>query len=165
MTARTRVLYCFTALPIYVNGFFASDLKGHSRKFRMVPDSFVCVWTIEQRNVVRRFGISADIDGRRPVAQKTVRRRAALRAISKRPKQRKAQPARHGDRVEGPDRGTGEIKWTATRAWTWSSVSNLSSGPSRKFYASADSKEIFVKDFAAAWNKTMNLDRYDLHKA
>jgi len=37
--------------------------------------------------------------------------------------------------------------------------------PSRKFYASADSKEIFVKDFAAAWNQTMNLDRYDLHKA
>jgi catalase-peroxidase len=32
-------------------------------------------------------------------------------------------------------------------------------------YASADSKEIFVKDFAAAWNKIMNLDRYDLHKA
>jgi len=66
---------------------------------------------------------------------------------------------------EGLDRGTGEIKWTATRAWTWSSVSTLSSGPSRKFYASADSKEIFVKDFAAAWNQTMNLDRYDLHKA
>jgi catalase-peroxidase len=32
-------------------------------------------------------------------------------------------------------------------------------------YASADSKEIFVKDFVAAWNKIMNLDRYDLHKA
>jgi catalase-peroxidase len=32
-------------------------------------------------------------------------------------------------------------------------------------YASADSKETFVKDFISAWNKVMNLDRYDLHKA
>jgi hypothetical protein len=32
-------------------------------------------------------------------------------------------------------------------------------------YASAHSKEIFVKDFVAPWNKIMNLDRYDLHKA
>ena len=31
-------------------------------------------------------------------------------------------------------------------------------------YASADSNEVFVKDFVAAWNKVMNLDRYDLRK-
>jgi len=43
----------------------------------MVPDSFVCVWTIEQGNVVRWFKINGDIDDRKPVAQKTVRRRAA----------------------------------------------------------------------------------------
>jgi hypothetical protein len=67
----------------------------------MVPDSFVCVWTIEQRNVVRWFGIKADIDDRMPVAQKTVRRRTASVYDSKRPKQRRTQPARHGDRVEG----------------------------------------------------------------
>jgi hypothetical protein len=62
---------------MYVSGFFASEPKGHSRKFRMVPDSFVCVWTIEQGNVVRWFKINDDIDDRKPVAQKTVRRRAA----------------------------------------------------------------------------------------
>jgi hypothetical protein len=43
----------------------------------MVPDSFVCVWTIEQGNVVRRFEINDDIHDRKPVAQKTVSRRAA----------------------------------------------------------------------------------------
>jgi hypothetical protein len=43
----------------------------------MVPDSFVGIWTIEQGNVVRWFGINADIDDRKPVAQKTVRKRAA----------------------------------------------------------------------------------------
>jgi hypothetical protein len=61
----------------------------------MVPDSFVCVWTIEQRNVVRWLGINADIDDRKPVAQKTVKDERHLRAISKRPKQRRAR--------KGPD--------------------------------------------------------------
>ena len=61
---------CFTALPIYVSGFFGKEQKGYGRKFRMEPDSFVCVWTIEQSNVVRRFGINADIDDRKSVAQK-----------------------------------------------------------------------------------------------
>ena len=160
-------MYCFTALPIYVNGFFASDLKGHSRKFRMVPDSFV--WTIEQRNVVRRFRISADIDGRRPVAQKTVRRRGASARDLQTPSRGelnlldmatewKASSTSEG-LVEGLDRGTDEIKWTATR------VDNSQFRAIAEVYASADSKEIFVKDFAAAWNQTMNLDRYDLHKA
>jgi catalase-peroxidase len=61
--------------------------------------------------------------------------------------------------VEGLDRGTDEIKWTATR------VDNSQFRAIAEVYASADSKEIFVKDFAAAWNKIVNLDRCDLHKA
>jgi catalase-peroxidase len=65
---------------------------------------------------------------------------------------------------EGLDRGTGEIKWTATRVdLVFGSNSQLRA--IAEVYASADSKEIFVKDFVAAWNKIMNLDRYDLHKA
>jgi catalase-peroxidase len=52
------------------------------------------------------------------------------------------------------------------RGWIAGQV--RSRGPPRaiaEIYASADSKEIFVKDFVAAWNKIMNLDLYDLHKA
>jgi catalase-peroxidase len=65
---------------------------------------------------------------------------------------------------EGLDRGTGEIKWIATRVdLVFGFNSQLRA--IAEVYASADSKEIFVKDFAAAWNKIMNLDRYDLHKA
>jgi catalase-peroxidase len=65
---------------------------------------------------------------------------------------------------EGLDRATGEIKWTATRVdLVFGSNSQLRA--IAEVYASADSKEIFVKDFVAAWNKVMNLDRYDLRKA
>jgi catalase-peroxidase len=65
---------------------------------------------------------------------------------------------------EGLDRPTGEIKWTATRVdLIFGSNSQLRAVS--EVYASADSKEIFVKDFVAAWNKVMNLDRFDLHKA
>jgi catalase-peroxidase len=65
---------------------------------------------------------------------------------------------------EGLDRATGEIKWTATRVdLIFGSNSQLRA--IAEVYASADSKEIFVKDFVAAWNKVMNLDRYDLHNA
>ena len=65
---------------------------------------------------------------------------------------------------EGWDRATGEIKWTATRVdLIFGSNSQLRA--IAEVYASADSKEIFVKDFVAAWNKVMNLDRYDLRKA
>jgi catalase-peroxidase len=64
---------------------------------------------------------------------------------------------------EGLDRSTGEIKWTATRVdLIFGSNSQLRA--ISEVYASADSKEIFVKDFAAAWTKVMNLDRYDLHR-
>jgi catalase-peroxidase len=65
---------------------------------------------------------------------------------------------------EGLDRATGEIKWTATRVdLIFGSNSQLRA--IAEVYASADSKETFVKDFVAAWNKVMNLDRYDLRKA
>ena len=45
---------------------------------------------------------------------------------------------------------------------TLSSVRTPSSGHIAEVYACDDSKEAFVKDFVAAWNKVMNLDRYDL---
>jgi catalase-peroxidase len=65
---------------------------------------------------------------------------------------------------EGLDRATGEIKWTATRVdLIFGSNSQLRA--IAEVYASADSTDIFVKDFVAAWNKVMNLDRFDLRKA
>ncbi len=65
---------------------------------------------------------------------------------------------------EGLDRGTGEIKWTATRVdLIFGSNSQLRA--LSEVYAASDAKETFVKDFAAAWTKVMNLDRYDLCKA
>jgi catalase-peroxidase len=61
----------------------------------------------------------------------------------------------------GHDRATGEIKWTGTRAdLVFGSNSQLRA--IAEVYACDDSKESFVKDFVAAWNKVMNLDRYDL---
>ncbi len=62
---------------------------------------------------------------------------------------------------EGRDRKTGKTKWTATRVdLLFGSHSQLRA--LAEVYASNDSKESFAKDFAAAWNKVMNLDRYDL---
>jgi len=62
---------------------------------------------------------------------------------------------------EGRDRSTGKIKWTGTRVdLVFGSNSQLRA--LAEVYASNDSKEAFAKDFAAAWNKVMNLDRYDL---
>jgi catalase-peroxidase len=62
---------------------------------------------------------------------------------------------------EGRDRATGKVKWTATRAdLVFGSNSQLRA--IAEVYACNDSKEAFVKDFAAAWTKVMNLDRYDL---
>jgi catalase-peroxidase len=61
----------------------------------------------------------------------------------------------------GTDRATGKSKWTATRAdLVFGSNSELRA--LAEVYASADAKEKFVKDFAAAWSKVMNLDRFDL---
>ena len=62
---------------------------------------------------------------------------------------------------EGRDRATGKVKWTATRVdLVFGSNSQLRA--LAEVYASDDAKEAFAKDFAAAWNKVMNLDRYDL---
>ena len=62
---------------------------------------------------------------------------------------------------EGHDRKTGAIKWTGTRVdLVFGSNSQLRA--ISEVYASEDSKEKFVKDFVAAWNKVMNLDRFDL---
>jgi len=62
---------------------------------------------------------------------------------------------------EGRDRATGNVKWTGTRVdLVFGSNSQLRA--LAEVYACDDSKEAFVKDFAAAWTKVMNLDRYDL---
>ncbi len=62
---------------------------------------------------------------------------------------------------DGRDRKTGEVKWTATVAdLVFGSNSELRA--LAEVYASSDAKEKFVKDFVAAWNKVMNLDRFDL---
>ncbi len=62
---------------------------------------------------------------------------------------------------EGRDRATGEIKWTATAVdLVFGAHSQLRA--ISEVYASEDSKEKFVRDFVAAWDKVMNLDRFDL---
>jgi catalase-peroxidase len=66
-----------------------------------------------------------------------------------------------GGVYEGRDRKTNELKWTATRVdLIFGSNSELRA--LAEVYACADAKERFVKDFVAAWNKVMNLDRFDL---
>jgi len=66
-----------------------------------------------------------------------------------------------GDLFEGKDRKTGELKWTATRVdLVFGSNSQLRA--LAEVYAQSDAKEKFVKDFVAAWNKVMNLDRFDI---
>ena len=61
----------------------------------------------------------------------------------------------------GTDRKTGERKWTGTRTdLIFGSNSELRA--LAEFYGCSDSKERFVTDFVAAWNKVMNLDRFDL---
>lgn len=62
---------------------------------------------------------------------------------------------------EGQDRQTGVTKWTATRA-DLVFGSNAELRAIAEVYASADAKEKFANDFVAAWNKVMNLDRFDL---
>lgn len=62
---------------------------------------------------------------------------------------------------EGSDRATGKAKWTATRA-DLVFGSNAELRVIAEVYGSADAQEKFVKDFVAAWNKVMNLDRFDL---
>jgi len=62
---------------------------------------------------------------------------------------------------EGRDRSTGDLKWTGTRIdLIFGSNSELRA--IAEVYACSDSKKRFVNDFVAAWNKVMNLDRFDL---
>jgi catalase-peroxidase len=65
------------------------------------------------------------------------------------------------DTFEGRDRKTGALKWTATRVdLVFGSNSQLRA--LAEVYAQDDGSEKFVRDFVAAWNKVMNLDRFDL---
>jgi catalase-peroxidase len=65
------------------------------------------------------------------------------------------------DVLEGRDRATGDLKWTGTVVdLVFGSNSQLRA--LAEFYACADSQQVFVRDFVAAWSKVMNLDRFDL---
>ena len=65
------------------------------------------------------------------------------------------------DLFEGRDRTTGDLTWTGTRAdLIFGSNSQLRA--LAEVYASDDARDKFIQDFAAAWNKVMNLDRFDL---
>jgi catalase-peroxidase len=69
-----------------------------------------------------------------------------------------------GPVYEGMDRKTHQVKWTATRVdLIFGSHSQLRA--LAEVYGCNDAKEKFVKDFVAAWNKVMNLDRFDLAPA
>ena len=63
--------------------------------------------------------------------------------------------------LEGRDRATGELKWTGTGV-DLVFGSNAQLRALAEVYASSDAQQPFVRDFVAAWNKVMNLDRYDL---
>ena len=66
-----------------------------------------------------------------------------------------------GEEFEGCDRATGERKWTASRVdLVFGSNSELRA--LAEVYGSSDAEEKLVRDFAAAWGKVMNLDRFDL---
>ena len=63
--------------------------------------------------------------------------------------------------LEGRDRATGKVKWTGTVAdMVFGSNSQLRA--LAEVYSCRDSQQVFVRDFVAAWNKVMNLDRFDL---
>ena len=62
---------------------------------------------------------------------------------------------------EGKDRRTGEVRWTGTRV-DLIFGSNAQLRALTEVYGSSDAEEKFVQDFIAAWNKVMNLDRFDL---
>lgn len=65
------------------------------------------------------------------------------------------------DVFEGRDRNSGDVKWKATRA-DLIFGSNAQLRATSEVYACSDSHEKFVRDFVKAWNKVMNLDRYDV---
>jgi catalase-peroxidase len=69
-----------------------------------------------------------------------------------------------GDVFEGRDRATGELKWTGTRVdLIFGSNSQLRAVA--EVYGSSDGQKKFVHDFVAAWNKVMNLDRFDVGRS
>lgn len=71
---------------------------------------------------------------------------------------------RSGELWNGVDRKTGEQKWTATRAdLVFGSQAELRA--IAEIYGQADAETKFVKDFVAAWDKVMNLDRFDLKRS
>jgi catalase-peroxidase len=71
------------------------------------------------------------------------------------------KPASADGVYEGRDRKTGKLRWTGTRVdLVFGSDSRLRA--IAEVYASDDAKEKFVRDFVAAWDKVMNLDRFDL---
>jgi catalase-peroxidase len=65
------------------------------------------------------------------------------------------------DTFEGRDRETGELKWTGTR-FDLVFGSNSQLRALAEVYAADDAQQKFVRDFVAAWDKVMNLDRFDL---
>ncbi|MES2757371.1 MAG: catalase/peroxidase HPI [Pseudomonadota bacterium] len=65
------------------------------------------------------------------------------------------------DEFEGRDRGTGELRWSATRV-DLVFGSNAQLRATAEVYAAADAEKKFVGDFVAAWTKVMNLDRFDI---
>jgi catalase-peroxidase len=67
------------------------------------------------------------------------------------------------DVFEARDVATGQLEWTGTRA-DLVIGSNAQLRALAEVYASSDAQAKFVQDFVAAWNKVMNLDRYDLHR-
>ena len=69
--------------------------------------------------------------------------------------------AQDANRFEGRDAATGQVKWTGSRVdLIFGANSELRA--LAEVYASDDAKEKFVRDFVAAWDKVMNLDRFDL---
>jgi catalase-peroxidase len=73
-------------------------------------------------------------------------------------------PTDDANLFEGRDRHTKQAKWTGTRVdLIFGSHAELRAFS--EVYACSDSKEKFAKDFAAAWTRVMNADRYDLKRA
>ena len=69
-----------------------------------------------------------------------------------------------GELFEGRDRTMGDLKWTGTRVdLVFGANSQLRA--LAEFYAQDDNREPFVRDFVAAWNKVMQLDRFDLPRS
>jgi catalase-peroxidase len=69
--------------------------------------------------------------------------------------------SKDADAFEGRDRKTGELKWTGTRV-DLILGSNAQLRALTEVYGSSDGEKKFVHDFVAAWNKVMNLDRFDI---